>query len=98
MHAAIKTLEDTLLIRRLQARQLGLPSVGLEHSKWNDERLAAIHEDIASLERGLRLLEAARDQKSEVSGQQKSCGCAAPTIINQKSQIANSHEGASCSI
>jgi len=62
MHTAIKTLEDTLFIRRLQERQLC-------HEKESAERIAAVQEDIASLERGLRLLEAARDQRSEVSDQ-----------------------------
>ncbi len=62
MHAAIKTIEDTLLIRRLQTREFA-------HDGTAAERVAAIQEDISSLERGLRLLEAVRDQKSEVRDQ-----------------------------
>lgn len=49
MHAAIKSIEDTLLIRRLQERQLC-------HEKDSSERIMAIQKDIASLERGLKLL------------------------------------------
>ncbi|MCX6994143.1 MAG: hypothetical protein NT011_13515 [Kiritimatiellaeota bacterium] len=51
MHAAIKCIEDTLLIRRLQAREFSHETDGVE-------RIVAIHEDIASLERGLQALEA----------------------------------------
>ena len=62
MHAAIKVLEDTLLIRRLQAREFS-------HDGTAIERVAAINGDIASLERGLKILLEANDQKSEVRGQ-----------------------------
>lgn len=62
MHAAIKCIEDTLLIRRLQARELGYDS--------DKDRQSAIMEDIASLERGLRLLvnEEQRTKNEERTG------------------------------
>lgn len=48
MYAAIKACEDTLLIRRLQARELGYET--------DADRHTAIMQDILSLERGLRAL------------------------------------------
>jgi len=51
MHAAIKSIEDTLLIRRLQAREFA-------HEKDGVERISATQKDIASLERGLQVLKA----------------------------------------
>ena len=50
MHAAIKCLEDTLLIRRLQAREMGYDKDG--------DRQTAIIRDIESLARGLSALKA----------------------------------------
>ena len=49
MYAAIKILDDMLLLRRLQARELS-------HDDNAAERAAVLNRDIASLERGLRLL------------------------------------------
>lgn len=66
MFAAIKTLEDMLFIRRLQARELEHEGVAAD-----PERLTILNRDVASLERGLRLLEATRGQRSAVSGQQE---------------------------
>ena len=90
MNAAIKCIEDTLLIRRLQAREFS-------HDGSAAERTAAINEDIASLEWGLKILMDAGRQttdggpaKTAISGQQKSCSCAAPAIGNQQSKIENS--------
>jgi len=86
MHAAIKTLEDTLLIRRLQARELGFDK--------ETDRHAAIMQDIESLERGLKTLKAEAGLPAITAGAtagQKSA------IINQKPAIDNSHQGASCS-
>jgi hypothetical protein len=49
MYAAIKTLSDTLLIRRLQAREL-------EREGTAPERVAELNGDIESLEKGLAAL------------------------------------------
>lgn len=57
MKAAIQCLENTLLIRRLQAREFS-------HEKDGTERIAAINEDIASLERGLQALQTDGKQKT----------------------------------
>jgi len=71
MHAAIKVLEETLLIRRLQARELA-------GGHDNDARLAALREDIAGLERGLKILMDAERRtpddgpaKTAISGRQQ---------------------------
>lgn len=71
MNAAIECIEDTLLIRRLQAREFS-------HDGATAERTAAINEDIASLERGLRLLtEADAGRQTPDAGPEKAvCGCA----------------------
>jgi hypothetical protein len=104
MHAAIKALDDTLLIRRLQEREL-------THEGGQDpERLLALRDDIASLERGLKILNAvaarsapptkadggpekaqtdARCQTPD-AGQKGSCNCSVPAIENRQSKIENS--------
>lgn len=61
MNAAIKCLEDNLIIRRLQAREF-------EGGHGSSERLAALRNDIASLERGLSTLSGEREASS---GQQE---------------------------
>ena len=84
MHAAIKCIEDTLWIRRLQAREFS-------HDGATAERTAAINEDIASLERGLKTLKADDGrQTTDASPEKRTCGCAAPAIGNQQSKIENS--------
>ena len=85
MHAAIKTLEDTLLIRRLQARDLG-------HERENAERIAVINEDIASLERGLSALKA----READDGRQPAR--ARPGTTDDRPENTEPKQGASCSI
>jgi hypothetical protein len=62
MYAAIKTLEDTLLIRRLQAREL------VHEGGQDPERLAALNTDIAGLEKGLKMLTEADDGRQTTDG------------------------------
>jgi len=82
MHAAIKCLEDNLIIRRLQEREF-------EGGHGNAERLAALRNDIASLERGLKTLKADDGRqttgncRTDASPEKRTCGCAAPAIGNQ---------------
>lgn len=100
MHAAIKCIEDTLLIRRLQARDLGRAGENAGERAANQGRLAALHEDIDSLERGLSALKAreadaslpteapgakAGHQPPDVSPENQSLA-----IANHQSKIENS--------
>ena len=95
MYAAIKVLEDTLLIRRLQAREF-------EGGHGNEGRLVAVRADIASLERGLSALkarEADAGRQTPDSGSEKTkaghsdsicSACAESVIVNQQLKIENS--------
>ena len=60
MYAAIKALEDTLFIRRLQAKELAYDS--------DKDRHTAIMRDIASLEKGLLALQAREAENGKAPG------------------------------